>query len=94
MKRLFAGLLLLAAACTKQELADVNSAVQAALPLEQCVVGQIEGGNTNPLAIGEACGGLIPSTVIAIASAFDNSATTDAGAPASAKVHAFVMAHR
>ena len=72
-----------------------NSAINATLPLEQCVIGQIVGGNTNPLAIGIACGGLLPGTVVAIAQAFDNAANPDGGAaPSTSAVHAFVLANR
>ena len=76
--------------CTKQELADANAAVQAALPLEQCVVTQIEGGNENPVAIGVACGGIAATTVVAIAAAFDNATPPDASSTQASRVHVFV----
>ena len=82
--------------CTKAEIAAVDTSVIQSLPVVMCVTEQIEGGITDPVAIGIACGGLAVKTVIQIASTVDTlSATADAGTLqyASPNVHAFVLAN-
>lgn len=74
-----AALALTAFSCTAAELKTIDTTVTEAEPILQCVISQIEGGASDPLAIGIACGGVAATTVIQIARSIESLGETDAG---------------
>lgn len=81
----------LTSGCNGTVAKDVTSAIADALPVEQCVASQVEGGNLNPIAIGLACSGIAATAVVEIVEMIESTsaAPADAGAVAPAKVEKY-----
>lgn len=83
-------LALLLVGCGAAFARDVNTAISGVLPIEQCVLAQVEAGNDNAGQIAISCGGIAVTSVISIVETIlSNTSSSDAGTTVAAKAERY-----